>query len=114
MGQAAGQKAGNEYHKGLMGYFSDCNNTVQIRQSRAEETEADYFRAHCRTNNVSSKTYYKRGYDYVGEITVNNLSMSLAGFTVIFQSEGFSSSLLHCATVPIIIGVSRNPGFLRA
>ena len=72
MCQAAGQKAGDEYHKGLMGHFSDCNNTVQIRQSRAEEAKADYFRAHCRSDDVGSKTYYKRGYDCVGEITVNS------------------------------------------
>jgi len=61
MGKDSGQNCGDKYHERLVRYFSDGNNTVQICQSRAEKTEADYLRAHRRANNISSKANRERG-----------------------------------------------------
>jgi len=65
MCQAAGQKTNNKYCDGLIRYFSDGNDLAHICEGCAEKSKADYLRAHCGANDVSSKTCGKGGYDSI-------------------------------------------------
>jgi len=87
----------------------------ELAQGKSKESESEKSQLDDNPSNlvsVGQKSQF-RGFMTTAATSVR-FSMSQAGLTVMSQSSGFSALLSHAATVPMMTGAPRNPGFFWA